>query len=308
MSDDALHIHIVGAGQAEGELKKVAGGYRAIGKAADQAAHSADKVHGGGAHERTRNATISKSFLGGRGGVGGSIGHMMHLGAAGAVAYAAMEAINVAAEIGQRHLEKGAEQLKFQSELSRTILEIEERRNMAALTAVRSMSTFDKGREEHEGTALGVLIKQIEAYDKINDLKDKATRAHDASQAFSQEKAEKSSPAAMAAYKKLESLRDELTVLDYKQKHETTAMRLAENFSMVISPSKWSEWGETTWREKARAKQAEYQETATNAFQQGNKSDNARQAEISEAMERAAKNLEKAGQTLNRSSASLPGN
>lgn len=282
MSDDALHINVVGGSQAEGELKKVAGGYRAIGKAADQAAHSADKVHGG-SHDKARARTFSKAFLGGRGGAGGALGHIGHLGVAGGAAYLAMEGAKQFAEIIERSSKEALENIKFQREVVRDINEISTKRNEMALRAAEGMSTFDKGREEHEHSALGDVLKQVEAFERMRDAEAKATRAGDASGALSAEKSEHANPALTAVMKKLQPKKDELDDLAFEAQHESKIGRFMANFE-AITTLQFSKVGHAGAQEKYTDAVGKYQEQSSEAIDKAMESDKARRETVEAAI------------------------
>lgn len=283
MSDDALHINVVGGSQAEGELKKVAGGYRAIGKAADQAAHSADKVHGGGSHERKRAQTFSKAFLGGRGGAGGALGHMAHLGVAGGAAYIAMEGAVQLAEVLKRGTEEALENIKFQREITRDIAEIQTKRGEMALRAAEGMSTFDKGREEHEHSALGDVLKQVEAFERMKSAEEKATRAGDASGALSAEKSEYANPALTAVMKKLQPKKDEVDDLGYEAQHESKIGRFMANLE-AITHLEFAKIGHASAEDRYADASVKYQEQSSEAIDKAMAEDKARRATIDAAV------------------------
>lgn len=283
MSDDALHIHIVGAGQAEGELKKVAGGYRAIGKAADQAAHSADKVHGGGAHERKRSQAFSRAFLGGRGGAGGALGHIGHLGVAGGAAYVAMEGAVQLAEVLKRGTEEALDNIKFQREITRDIAAIETKRGELALAAARGMSTFDKGREEHEHSALGSVLKQVEAFERMKQAEEKATRAGDAAGALSAEKSAYANPALTSVMEKLKPKKDEVDDLGFEAQHESKIGRFMANLE-AITHLEFAKIGHASAEDRYADASGKYQEQSSEAINKAMESDKARRETIEAAM------------------------
>jgi hypothetical protein len=305
MSDDALHINVVGGSQAEGELKKVAGGYRAIGKAAEQAAHSADKVHGGG-HERKRAQTFSRAFLGGRGGAGGALGHLGHLGVAGGAAYVAMEGAVQLAEILKRSSEEALENLKFQREITRDIAEISTKRNEMALRAAEGMSTFDKGREAHEHSALGVVLAQAEAFERMKMAEEKATRAGDASAALGAEKSAYANPALNAVMKKLQPKKDELDDLGFEAQHESKIGRFMANFE-ALTHLEFSKVGHAGAQEKYADAAVKFNEQSGEAIDKAMESDKARR----ETVEAAMKLNEAAGAlhgAVTRTQSAIPGN
>lgn len=304
MSDDALHINVVGGSQAEGELKKVAGGYRAIGKAADQAAHSADKVHG--SHDKARAKTFSKAFLGGRGGAGGAIGHIGHLGVAGGAAYLAMEGAVQLAEVLKRGTEEALENIKFQREVTRDIAAIETKRGELALAAARGMSTFDKGREEHEHSALGDVLKQVEAFERMKQAEEKATRAGDAAGALSAEKSAYANPALTAVMKKLQPKKDEVDDLGYEAQHESKIGRFMANLE-AITHLEFAKIGHASAEDRYADASVKYTEQSGEAIDKAMESDKARR----ETVEAAMKLNEAAGAlhgAVTRTQSSIPSN
>jgi len=305
MSDDTLHINVVGGSQAEGELKKVAGGYRAIGKAADQAAHSAGKVHGGGGHERQQTQAFSKAFLGGRGGLGGSMSHMKHLGAAGAVAYVGMEAARQAAEMMHHATEDALENIKFQRDIAREIASIDIKRGEMALAAARNMDTFDKGREEHENSALGLVIKQAEVFERMKQTEEKATRARDASGALSAEKSAYANPALTAVMEKLKPMQDDISDKKYEADHESKFERFLLNFTAVIH-GEFSDIGNKSAEARYNKAQIKYTDQSSEAIDKAMAEDKARRLNIdaAEKLSLAATGLHAA---VTRSTSSLPG-
>lgn len=306
MSDDAIHINVVGGSQAEGELKKVAGGYRAIGHAAEQAAHSADKVHGGGSHERKRAQTFSKAFLGGRSGAGGAVGHMAHLGVAGGAAYLAMEGAVQLAEVLKRGTEEALDNIKFQREITRDISAIETKRGDMALAAARGMTTFDKGREEHEHTALGSVLAQVEAFERMKQAEEKATRAGDASGALSAEKSAYASPALTAVMAKLKPKKDELDDIGYEAQHESKIGRFMANLE-AITHLEFSKIGHASAEDRYADASTKYQEQSSEAVDKAMESDKARR----ETVEAAMKLNEAAGAlhgAVTRTQSSIPSN
>ena len=304
MSDDALHINVVGGSQAEGELKKVAGGYRAIGKAADQAAHSADKVHC--SHDKARAKTFSKAFLGGRGGAGGAIGHIGHLGVAGGAAYLAMEGAVQLAEVLKRGTEEALENIKFQREVTRDIAAIETKRGELALAAARGMSTFDKGREEHEHSALGDVLKQVEAFERMKQAEEKATRAGDAAGALSAEKSAYANPALTAVMKKLQPKKDEVDDLGYEAQHESKIGRFMANLE-AITHLEFAKIGHASAEDRYADASVKYTEQSGEAIDKAMESDKARR----ETVEAAMKLNEAAGAlhgAVTRTQSSIPSN
>lgn len=284
MSDDALHINVVGGSQAEGELKKVAGGYRAIGKAADQAAHSAGNVHGGGGHDGGERArTFSKAFLGGRGGIGGSIGHIGHLGGAAAVAYVAMEAATQLSEVLKRGTEEALENLKYQREVTRDIAEISTKRDEMALRAAEGMDTFDKGREEHQNSYLGKVLQQIEAFERMKQIEEMATRASDASGALSAEKSAYFNPALTAVTKKFQPQKDALDDLAYESKHESKFTQVLDYFD-AIRKGDFKNLGNITADDKYKHAAEKFQEQSSDAISKAMAEDKARRETIDAAV------------------------
>lgn len=286
MSEDQLHINVVGGSAGAGELKKIAGGYRAIGSEATKAAHAAEKVHSAGhgaGHDAARSRTFSRAFLGGRGGAGGALGHIGHLGVAGGSAYIALEAATQVVEILKRHTEEALENIKFQREITRDIADIQVKRDQAALAAAQGMDTFDKGREEHQHSALGHVLKQAEIFERIKDAESKATRAGDAGAALSSEKSAYANPALTEVMKKLKPKQDELDDLSFQAKNESRFGQFMANFESLVH-LQFSKVGHSSAQEQYSDKAAQFNEQSGEAIDKAMESDKARRDQVDAAM------------------------
>lgn len=281
---DNMEVAVLGADKAVGETKKIAGGYRAIGHAADQAAHSADKVHGahGGA---ARARTFSRAFLGGRGGAGGALGHMGHLGLGGGAAYVAMEVMTKMAESGEKKMELVIEDMKFQRTLATEIAEIENRRNTEALSAARSMSIYEQGRADATDQGLSKTIKQTHEFDKMKKSEELATRGDDASSALSKEKIAYRNPALMQAMADLKPDRDALVGLKYKADNQDGIGKFMASFKAIVT---LNDPRHATDASIYNDKLKEYNSTSSEAIDVAREADIRRQEQISEAMKNSA--------------------
>lgn len=212
MSDDALHINVVGGSKAEGELKKVAGGYRAIGKAADQAAHSAEKIE----REENKMERRTKRRVGDRADMFGKFGgqqfkaggnNIAQMGAVGLVATIATSALEAITAADGRAVESAA---RINDEMQTFANSV--RTSTAALQAhaaatVRSQSINDRREFSGEDNA---KFSKVDAMQKEVDARAKSRLSDDALEGQRKEVFASRNPNLAIAMPQIEAMRQKL--------------------------------------------------------------------------------------------------
>ncbi len=241
-----IPVNIKGAAKSEGELKKIANGFRSIGNEAEKAGRKSNGGHGGGGHGGVishQDAGVARIFGRTIGGAGGrEFGHLAHFAAmgpgmllAGVGIMAAVKGVEAIHAADERRAEAVNEDARMLKEFGKTLDEVNNKLKERAKSQFDKMNVYERADAIAKGGPRGAAVKAAMEVEEEQKARDKGLFSSKLGEATGDERNKMRNGNLLAAAPQLEALRVTMQEAQNKADQQSAVGRFFDNWGKGIS-------------------------------------------------------------------------